>query len=144
MNSSCKRAIGLFCLIAVSWSAVCEVRQPHPTTNSGTTPTNGRASAQMRIGLVMVAADALQAVPPVPSELDFPASPSAILCRSDTAGYRECATPFRGKVVLSRELDNTRCVEGRNWGWREGAVWVDHGCAAVFLRASTNIATAGV
>lgn len=98
----------------------------------------------MRVGLVLVAADELQATPPAPSQLDFPASPSAVMCRSDTEGYRECATPFRGRVVLSREVDDTRCVEGRNWGWREGAVWVDHGCSAVFLRASAATATAGV
>lgn len=144
MNSSCKRAIGLLGLIAVSWSAVCEVRQPHPTANPGASPTTGRTSAQLRIGLVLVAANELQTVPPAPSQLDFPASPSAVLCRSDAAGYRECATPFRGRVLLSREVDNTRCVEGRNWGWREGAVWVDRGCAAVFLRASAAIASAGV
>lgn len=143
MKGSSKRALGLFCLFAVSWSAACEVRQPHPTADSGIRPTTGHHSAQMRVGLVLVAADDLPDAPPAPDQLDFPASPSAVLCSSDAAGYRECATPFRGRVVLSRELDDTRCVEGRNWGWREGAVWVDHGCAAVFLRVSAATTTAG-
>ncbi|MBA2239614.1 MAG: DUF3011 domain-containing protein [Lysobacter sp.] len=58
------------------------------------------------------------------------------MCRSQSAAYRECRTPFREKVVLSRELDGTSCIEGRDWGWSEGAVWVDRGCAAVFLRQS--------
>lgn len=143
MIGSKKQALGLSCLIAVSWSAACEVRQPHPTADSATTSITGRHSAQMRVGLVLVAADDFPAAPPAPDQLDFPASPSAVLCSSDAAGYRECATPFRGRVVLSRELDNTRCVEGRNWGWREGAVWVDHGCAAVFLKASAATTAAG-
>lgn len=143
MKSSSKQALGLLALIAVCWPAMCEVRQPHPAGYSGTTPTAGRASSQMRVGLVLVAANESQAALPAPSQLDFPASPSAVLCSSDVAGYRECETPFRGSVVLSRELDDTRCVEGRNWGWREGAVWVDRGCTAVFLSASAAIATAG-
>lgn len=143
MRTSFKQAMGLLGLIAVSWSAPCEVRQPQPTAHSGATPTTGRASAQLRVGLVLVAADELQPALPAPAELDFPASPNAVLCSSDAAGYRECKTPFRGRVVLSRELDDARCVEGRNWGWREGAVWVDRGCTAVFLSASAATATAG-
>lgn len=144
MKSSSKRALGLLALIAVCYPAVSEVRQPHPTAYPGATPTTGRASAQLRVGLVLVAANELQTPLPAPAQLDFPASPNAVLCSSDAAGYRECETPFRGRVVLSRELDDSRCVEGRNWGWREGAVWVDRGCTAVFLSASAAIATAGV
>lgn len=147
MNSSCKRAIGLLGLIAVSWSAVCEARQPAPAGASvaaSTTPTAGRSSGQFRVGLVLVAADELQAPSPALDQLDFPASPNAVMCRSETSGYRECATPFRGNVVLSRELGGTGCVEGGNWGWREGAVWVDHGCAAVFLKQSAAIAMSSV
>ena len=97
----------------------------------------------MRVGLVLVAANELQTAIPAPAQLDFPASPNAVLCSSDAAGYRECETPFRGGVVLSRELADTRCVEGGNWGWREGAVWVDRGCTAVFLSVSAATATAG-
>ena len=143
MNGSSMRAIGLLGLIAVSWSAACEARQPAPAGASvaaSTVPIAGRSSSQIRVGLVLVAPDELQAPLPAPAQLDFPASPSAVMCRSQTSAYRECATPFRGNVVLSREFGGTGCVEGGNWGWREGVVWVDHGCAAVFLKQSAAIA----
>ena len=142
MNSSSMRAIGLMSLIAVSWSAACEAGQPAPaaaTVAASTEPT-ARSSAQFRVGLVLVAADEQQAPLPALAELDFPASPNAVMCRSEASTYRECATPFRGNVVLSRELSGTGCVDGGNWGWREGAVWVDNGCAAVFLKQSAAIA----
>lgn len=142
MTSSSTRAFGLLTLLAISWPALSEARPPqaagHPA--AGVHATGGGSSAQLRVGLVLVSADGPQTAPPSPSELDYPASPSAVMCRSDTADYRECRTPFRGRVVLSRELDGTTCVEGRDWGWSEGAVWVDRGCAAVFLRESAGIA----
>lgn len=95
----------------------------------------------MRVSLrVVPAGEALPIGTPVPepSSLRHPASPNAVLCRSDDHGYRECQTPFRGRVTLSREITATRCVEHRNWGWREGAVWVDQGCGAVFVRVGVN------
>jgi hypothetical protein len=49
-----------------------------------------------------------------------------------------CRTPFHGPVTLSREVSATRCIEHRNWGWRDGAVWVDQGCGAVFVRVGAN------
>lgn len=93
------------------------------------------SNTRMRIGLTLLAprpgaAERL----PAPGELEFPASPSAVMCRSDDHGYRECRTPFHGPVALSREVATTRCVEDVNWGWRNGAVWVDRGCSAVFVR----------
>jgi hypothetical protein len=95
----------------------------------------GAGQAQLHIGLTIVDPNEVQAPLPAPDELDFPASRNAVLCGGQGAGYRECRTPFRGPVTLSREIAPTRCVQGRNWGWREGLVWVDDGCAAVFMRA---------
>jgi hypothetical protein len=98
----------------------------------------GASRSQMRVGLTIVAAQPSAAEPlPTPAELDFPASPNAVMCRSDDHGYRECRTPFPGPVVLSREVATTRCVEDINWGWRNGAVWVDRGCSAVFVRTGS-------
>lgn len=141
MNNSSMRAIGLMSLV-LCWSTVCEAAQPAPAGSAAprTTAPAARSSAQFRVGLVLVAADELQQPLPTPAQLDFPASANAVMCRSDTSAYRECATPFRGNVVLSRELGGTGCVEGGNWGWREGAVWVDQGCAGVFLRQSAATA----
>jgi hypothetical protein len=92
------------------------------------------SSAQMRVGLTLAPPDSPGARLPDPASLDFPASPNAVLCHSPDQGYRECRTPFRGPVKLSREVTGTRCIEDRNWGWRNGAIWVDQGCGAVFLR----------
>lgn len=97
----------------------------------------GTSSGQMRVGLTIVDPQQAAEPLPVPAELDFPASPHAVLCDAKGQGYRECRTPFRGPVQLSRETAGTRCVENRTWGWREGAVWVDGGCAAVFMRTGT-------
>lgn len=93
----------------------------------------GRASGSMRVGLTLVGEQGEKTLPD-PAGLGYPATPRAIRCESGARGYRECRTPFRGPVTLAREVSDTRCVEDHNWGWREGTVWVDRGCAAVFVR----------
>ncbi|MFD0739157.1 DUF3011 domain-containing protein [Lysobacter koreensis] len=93
----------------------------------------GAAGGRMRVGLTLIA-EPTESPLPDPASLDFPATSRAIRCESEGQRYRECRTPFRGPVTLAREVSGTRCVEDENWGWREGAVWVDRGCAAVFLR----------
>lgn len=100
----------------------------------------GHSSGVMRVGLTLVDSQEADAPLPLPAQLSHPASPSAVLCRSEATGYRECLTPFRGPVLLSRELADARCIEGENWGWREGAVWVNGGCSAVFLSRSAATA----
>jgi len=92
----------------------------------------GASSGVMRVGLILV--DGPSASPlPDPASLDFPATSRAIRCESAGRGYRECQTPFHGPVTLAREVSGTRCIQDQNWGWREGRVWVDQGCAAVFV-----------
>lgn len=93
----------------------------------------GASSARMQVGLTLVSPGEETALPD-PSSLDFPASANAIRCESESRGYRECRTPFHGPVTLAREVSATRCVEDENWGWHQGRVWVDRGCAAVFMR----------
>lgn len=93
----------------------------------------GASSSRMQVGLTLVSGPT-EAVLPDPASLDFPASASAIRCESEDQSYRECRTPFHGPVTLAREVSGTRCIEDENWGWREGRVWVDRGCAAVFMR----------
>lgn len=138
----------VFWLIALSLIAVPAFgATPQATTaqqggRSMATAGSGHSSGVMRVGLTLVAAQEAAAPLPLPAQLGHPASPSAVLCRSDAAGYRECLTPFRGPVLLSRELADARCIEGKNWGWREGAVWVDGGCSAVFLSRTAAAAPA--
>lgn len=59
--------------------------------------------------------------------------PTSIICSSTDRRYRECRTPFRGRARLQQNISNTRCVEGRNWGSRQGLVWVDDGCRGRFI-----------
>ncbi|WP_454830566.1 DUF3011 domain-containing protein [Pseudoxanthomonas wuyuanensis] len=53
-------------------------------------------------------------------------------CESDGNRTRQCRVDTRGGVVLVRQLSSTRCVEGRNWGYDRGGVWVSQGCRGEF------------
>jgi len=144
MPRSFKHAVWSLCLVTLALPAavIAEGNWQGPVAAAGTQTVGPqvltrRSSGQMRVGLTLVAVDTPASAPlPDPAGLGYPASPSAVLCRSEGDGYRECRTPFRGRVLLSREVADTRCVENGNWGWRDGAVWVDRGCAAVFVQAA--------
>lgn len=55
-----------------------------------------------------------------------------VRCESKDDRNRRCDVPVRRGVQLVRQLSDTRCVEGRNWGWDRGGIWVDDGCRAEF------------
>ena len=55
-----------------------------------------------------------------------------VRCESSDGKYRECAFGAAGRIVMTRQLSDTNCVEGKNWGYRDGVVWVDSGCRAEF------------
>lgn len=57
----------------------------------------------------------------------------SIQCESGDGRYRTCGTGLSGRIELQRQLSNTRCVQGTNFGLRNGSVWVDRGCRGVFL-----------
>lgn len=65
-------------------------------------------------------------------------SSGSVLCESDNNRYRECRTNFRGNAVLTQNISQTRCIEGQNWGSRDGLVWVDKGCKARFAQGSNS------
>lgn len=60
-------------------------------------------------------------------------NPGSVICSSNDRRYNECRTPFRGRARLIENISGTRCVEGRNWGSRQGLVWVDEGCRGRFV-----------
>ena len=67
-----------------------------------------------------------------------PGVPSgAVLCESENNRYRECRTNFRGNAVLVENISRTRCVEGQNWGSRDGMVWVNAGCKGRFAQGAS-------
>lgn len=57
----------------------------------------------------------------------------ALRCESVDGRRRECRLGTRrGSARLVRQLSNTPCVQGANWGQRGNTVWVDGGCRAEF------------
>ncbi len=63
-------------------------------------------------------------------------SPRNVICSSIKNRYTECRTPFRGRAVVTQQISKTRCQEGRNWGQRQGMLWVNQGCRARFSETS--------
>lgn len=55
-----------------------------------------------------------------------------VICSSVDNRYRECQVPFRGTAVITQQISQSACIEGRTWGQRAGVVWVSRGCRARF------------
>jgi len=53
-------------------------------------------------------------------------------CESDKNRHRRCNVQVGRGVDLVRQLSDTRCVRGQNWGWDRSGIWVDRGCRAEF------------
>ena len=49
-----------------------------------------------------------------------------VICTSIHNAYRECAAPFRGNAVVTEQISQSACVEGRSWGQKPGAIWVNN------------------
>jgi hypothetical protein len=60
--------------------------------------------------------------------------PREIRCESQSRRSTYCPTYTHGRVVLQRQLSNTRCREYDTWGADAdgGGVWVWDGCRAIF------------
>lgn len=55
-----------------------------------------------------------------------------VVCSSLDNRYRECPAPFRGTAVITAQISQSSCIEGRSWGQRPGMIWVNRGCRARF------------
>ena len=57
-----------------------------------------------------------------------------VACASQNFDYRFCAVDLggAGRVSIARQISNSACIEGRNWGANRAGVWVNEGCAAEF------------
>lgn len=60
-----------------------------------------------------------------------------VRCESQDGRSRRCAIGGRG-ARLVRQLSDTRCIEGRNWGYDSGSVWVSDGCRAEFVASNSG------
>lgn len=55
-----------------------------------------------------------------------------VRCESQDGRDRRCNVSVRSDVRLVRQLSDTRCIEGQNWGWDRSGIWVSRGCRAEF------------
>lgn len=58
----------------------------------------------------------------------------AVDCVSRNFSYARCDVPWRD-ARLVRQLSDTACVRGQNWGLDRGGLWVDRGCSGRFVAA---------
>jgi hypothetical protein len=66
---------------------------------------------------------------------------TTVRCESTDGRYRECSIDGIGRIVLSNQLSDAKCVEGKSWGYRDGMVWVNKGCRADFSLAERGFQT---
>ncbi len=59
-------------------------------------------------------------------------SNGTVRCESNDNRTRRCNVDTRGGVRLTRQLSDTRCIQGRNWGYDRSGIWVSQGCRAEF------------
>lgn len=56
-----------------------------------------------------------------------------VRCESNDKRTRRCNVDTRGGVRITRQLSDTRCIQGRNWGYDNRGIWVSQGCRAEFV-----------
>ena len=61
-----------------------------------------------------------------------------VRCESIRNGESTCGTPFRGRIVLARQLSSAACVEGQSWAQRGSSVTVRNGCRGDFAQAGSG------
>jgi hypothetical protein len=56
-----------------------------------------------------------------------------VRCESEDGRYRRCRVWTYGEVTIYRQLSQTQCRRGSNWGYDSNGIWVNDGCRADFL-----------
>jgi len=63
----------------------------------------------------------------------FVTEKSTVTCKSEDWAYRHSATPTWGhRIVVGKQLGDTTCTRGANWGFDWNGIWVNGNCAAEF------------
>ena len=57
-----------------------------------------------------------------------------VRCESRDHRYQRCSVQWRDAQIV-RQLSSTQCRKGSNWGMDRGGLWVDRGCAGIFVEA---------
>lgn len=55
-----------------------------------------------------------------------------VRCESKDNRTRRCDVRVNRGVQLVRQLSDTRCIQGQNWGWDARGIWVSRGCRGEF------------
>lgn len=58
-------------------------------------------------------------------------------CASRDYKYARCPVRWRDADLL-RQTSSTQCMKGRNWGVDGRGLWVDRGCAGIFIEAGRH------
>lgn len=58
----------------------------------------------------------------------------SVRCESRDYRFTRCDVNWRGADLI-RQLSDSRCIEGRTWGFDRRGLWVDRGCSGVFVEA---------
>jgi hypothetical protein len=61
----------------------------------------------------------------------YGAGARVIRCESEDGRERHCAANLRG-AALQKQVSRAPCIQGRNWRWDPGGIWVKDGCRADF------------
>lgn len=70
-------------------------------------------------------------------------APYTVTCSSDRTQNRTCVWERgRGVPEVIQQLTGVRCVQGRNWRYEEGRIWVSDGCGARFGAARKPVVEA--
>lgn len=81
------------------------------------------------LSLILIALAAWSAAPSAHAQFG---DKDSVRCESKDARRETCDTPWPGQTRLTRQLSDTACVQGKNWGASPGKVWVERGCRAEF------------
>lgn len=63
--------------------------------------------------------------------------PQAVDCKSSGYNFQQCPVPWRD-ARLVRQLSDTPCRRGENWGFDRRGLWVDRGCGGRFVDANSS------
>lgn len=86
------------------------------------------------VALVLLCVVFFAPVPPVRAQGYGYGGGESVDCVSRNFNYARCDVPWRD-ARLVRQLSDTACIRGQNWGMDRGGLWVDRGCSGTFVPA---------
>lgn len=63
-----------------------------------------------------------------------------VLCESVDGKLNRCAADIAGGVRLARQISDSACRFGRDWGYDANGIWVNNGCRGEFGVRSVSVA----